>query len=162
LLKAMKQVRSSRLVLVGEGPERPKLEEFISQNQIPNVTFTGYKQGDELRAILAKAKFVVMPSEWYENAPFVIYESFAMGKPVIGSDLGGIPELIEHGKTGLIFKARNVEMLAAKINFLLDSDHRILAYGKRARQKAEKQFSPDIHYKKIMEKYNRMLKKEKK
>ncbi len=159
LLKAMKQVRSSRLVLVGEGPERQKLEEFISKNQIPNVTFTGYKQGDELRAILAKAKFVVMPSEWYENAPFVIYESFAMGKPVIGSDLGGIPELIEHQRTGLIFRSGDVEMLAANINFLLSSDQRIISYGKRARIQAEKQFSPHTHYKRIMEKYNRMLKK---
>ncbi|RKY92998.1 glycosyltransferase family 1 protein [candidate division KSB1 bacterium] len=159
LLAAMTKVVSSKLLIVGEGPQEKELKTFVLNNKLNNVEFIGLKRGGELKSLVSNAKFVVVPSEWYENSPLVIYESFALGKPVIGSNIGGIPELIDDNVNGLIFEPGNSDELADKINFLLDRPKLITDYGKRAREKAEKDFSPEPHYEKMLEKYQRLLDK---
>jgi len=146
-------------LIVGEGPQEKELKTFVLNNKLNNVEFIGLKRGGELKSLVSNAKFVVVPSEWYENSPLVIYESFALGKPVIGSNIGGIPELIDDNVNGLIFEPGNSDELADKINFLLDRPKLITDYGKRAREKAEKDFSPEPHYEKMLEKYHRLLDK---
>lgn len=157
LLKAMNGIISSKLIIVGDGPQKQELEKYTESQNLKNVIFAGLKYGDELKKIISSAKFVVVPSEWYDNSPLVIYESFAMGKPVIGSDIGGIPELIQDKKCGLVFKPGDSGMLAEKINGMLASDKLILNYGKQARRRAEENFSPHIHYQKIINKYKSLL-----
>ena len=68
-----------------------------------NIEFLGFKKGDELWNIVKNASFIIIPSEWYENNPLSIIESYAYGKPVIGSRIGGIPEILKHDKTGYLF-----------------------------------------------------------
>ncbi len=157
LLKAMKKITSSKLIIIGDGPQRKELETFVSKNNLNNVVFVGYKSGSELKTLISRSKFLVLPSECYDNSPLSIYESFALGKPVIGSHIGGIPELINNEHCGLVFEPGNSEMLIEKINYLLKSKQRIVDLGKRARQRAEQEFSPDVHYQKLIEKYNRLL-----
>ena len=157
LLRAMKSVKKSKLMLIGEGDQRENLENFASENNLKNVHFTGYISGEKLKTTVAKSRFVIIPSECYDNSPLVVYEAFSMGKPVIGSAMGGIPELINHGENGLHFEAGNHNQLAERINYLLDNPERILEYGKKAREKAEKEFAPDAHYKKIMKIYQQLL-----
>jgi len=157
LLKAMKKISSSKLILVGDGPQRKELEMFADKNGLDNVIFAGYKSSDELKNLISNSKFVVQPSECYDNSPLTVYESFALGKPVIGSDIGGIPELINDQECGLIFEPGNSEMLIEKINYLLQSKQRQSVFGKNARKRAEQQFSPEVHYQKMMEKYNRLI-----
>ena len=82
---------------------------------IDNVKCVGFKSGNELNELIRNAKFTVCPSEWYENCPMSIIESLSLGTPVIASDLGGTPELIENGKTGFIFKAYDKTDLKNKI-----------------------------------------------
>ncbi|MDZ7261182.1 MAG: glycosyltransferase family 4 protein, partial [candidate division KSB1 bacterium] len=155
LLKALKHIsnRSVKLWIVGEGPEKEKLQRFAVENKLNQVQFLGLKVGEELKSLVANAMFVVVPSEWYENSPLVIYEAFALGKPVIGSNLGGIPELIDPGQNGWLFEARNEEDLAEKIDYFLHHPATIREFGKHARQKAEACFSPEGHYQKMMEFY---------
>ncbi|MFO7888942.1 MAG: glycosyltransferase family 4 protein [bacterium] len=157
LLKSMHRISSSKLVIVGDGPQKQELKEYVESQNLKNVIFAGLKYKGELTKIISNAKFVVVPSEWYDNSPLVIYESFAMGKPVIGSNIGGIPELIKDKNCGLIFDPGNSDMLAEKINCMLASDKLILDYGKKARKRAENNFGPDVHYQKMMEKYNHIL-----
>jgi len=157
LLKAMQKVRNSKLLIIGDGPQRMELESFSLKSQLQNVKFLGAKYGKELKSIVARSKFVVVPSEWYDNSPLVIYESYALGKPVIGSDIGGIPELIEPGKTGLLFQPGNSEELVEKINFLLKHPQLVKEYGINARKKAGKEFSPEFHYHEMYRKYQRLL-----
>jgi len=159
LLKAMRKVFLSHLVIIGEGPQRAELEHFVSRNRLSNVTFVGLKRETELKSLMSKSKFVIVPSEWYDNSPLVIYESFAFGKPVIGSDVGGIPELIDHENTGLLFNAGDSEMLADRIHFFLNSPKRIRRFGIRAREMAEREFSPQFHYNEIYKKYTSLLSK---
>ncbi|MBN2104188.1 glycosyltransferase family 4 protein [bacterium] len=159
LLKAMQRISIGRLKIIGEGSMRHSLEVFVNHHLQDRVVFTGALEGRKLKETVARSQFVVVPSEWYENSPLVIYESFAMGKPVIGAKIGGIPELIEHEVTGLLFTAGDVQALGASIQSLLSDPGKIQKYGKAARNKAVALFDPEIHYQKIMDLYENQISK---
>ena len=80
-----------------------ELEDEI--NNAPHITNVGFKTGEELEELIRKAKCSVYPSIWYENGPFSVMESIMFGTPVVGADIGGIPEIVENGKTGYLFKS---------------------------------------------------------
>jgi glycosyltransferase involved in cell wall biosynthesis len=157
LLKAMKKIDQYTLKIVGDGPLRNDLERFALRNGLSNVEFTGLKSGEELKQIVAKAMFVVVPSEWYENSPLVIYEAFALGKPVVGAAIGGIPELVDHDKNGLLFRAGDAKDLADQIWHLLDHPEKLEPFGMAGRLKAEQQFDAECHYERMMEIYQSLL-----
>ncbi len=157
LLKAMRKLKEVTLRIIGDGPERPALEDFAAANQLTNVIFDGIKNGAELAALIQNSKFVVIPSEWYDNSPLVIYESFAYGKPVIGTRLGGIPELIDHDQNGRLYHAGNHEELAESIDYLWNRPQLIIEFGHQARSKAEMEFEPEHHYQKMYAWYNELL-----
>jgi len=106
---------------------------------------------------VSQSKFVVIPSEWYDNSPLVIYESFSMGKPVIGTRIGGIPELIEHGVNGYLFEMKAVDELVQRIGELWGDHDKIIRFGKNAREKAEREFDHETHYKKIYQMYKELI-----
>lgn len=150
LIEAVKELKKVELLIVGTGTEKENIEKNIKVNKITNVHLLGYKSGNELKKIVAESKFIIVPSEWYENCPYSIMESMAIGKPVIGARIGGIPELIEDGKTGLLFKSGNVDDLKSKIEWLYKRPEKIKEFGENAKLKAENEFSPEVYYKKIM------------
>jgi glycosyltransferase involved in cell wall biosynthesis len=128
LLRAMRQVVKQlpdvHLTIVGDGSARTSLEAFVQQNQLRrHVTFCGWVNAQAINGHYAKATVVVIPSIWPENLPTVCIEALAAGRQVIGSDCGGIPELIKNGVTGRIVAPGNVDELAAAItDVLLQSD----------------------------------------
>lgn len=156
LLNAVKGLDVS-LKIVGDGPMRKEYEDFAKENSINNVSFEGYKSGDELKNIFRNSAFVVFPSEWYENAPMTILEAFAYGKPVIGSEIGGIPEMVIEGKTGLLFKPCDYNELKEKIKYLLSHPSLITEMGKNARKKVEEEYGSEVHYRKLIEVYKKAL-----
>jgi len=135
LIKSVENLKSTRLFIAGNGSLRKDLETFVNENKMSNVKFLGHLVGEELAKTIRNASFVVLPSEWYENCPMSILESFAFGKPVIGAKIGGIPELIEDGKDGLLFESSNNEDLAEKINYLLKNSNKIIEMGKNAKKR---------------------------
>jgi len=157
LLKAMRDIKESRLLIVGNGPLQKDLEDYAQKTNLTHVQFLGKKEGEDLKSLLKKAKFIVVPSEWYDNSPLVIYEAFSMGKPVIGSDIGGISELVDHGVNGLLFPSGDDRELAKQIKFLINHPHAIEQFGKAARKKAEAEFDPEIHFQKIYDIYLKLL-----
>ena len=160
LIKAMEKIvtKDGQLVIVGEGEEKDRLQNYVSQNGIENVKFVGFMERSKLNELIRTSRFVVLPSQWYENSPSTIYESFALGKPVIGSRIGGIPELIEDGVNGLLFEPANVEDLAEKIKYLYH--HPLLAQkmGISARKKVEEKYSEEEYYKKLLGIYDNLIK----
>jgi glycosyltransferase involved in cell wall biosynthesis len=100
-----------RLRIIGTGPEEAALRQ-LAQNLGGDVEFTGYLSGSKLRAAISSARAVVIPSEWYENAPLSVMEASALRRPIIGADIGGIPELIRQEETGFVFPSGSVEALA--------------------------------------------------
>ena len=158
LLRAMKKFRDSQLFIVGNGELEDDLRMFLEKNGMENVKLMGYKTGEELRSLIREARFVVVPSEWYETFGLTIVESFACGKPVIGADIGGITELI-NPETGLLFQSGNSEDLAEKIEHFLSHPSLLKEMGLQARQFVEKNLSPSEHYDKISNLYRKLTTK---
>lgn len=112
LIEVCKSLPEVQFIFAGTGP----LEETI--NGISNIKNMGFQKGEALEKLIREAQFSIYPSEWYENCPFSVMESQMYGTPVLGARIGGIPELIEEGKTGELFTSGDVEDLKAKIKIL--------------------------------------------
>ena len=112
LLKVCKALPDIPFVFAGTGP----LEGEIAG--VPNIKNVGFQRGQALENLIRQARFSVYPSQWYENCPFSVMESQLYGTPVLGADIGGIPELIEVGKTGELFESGNAAQLEKKIRTL--------------------------------------------
>lgn len=157
LLDAAALVRDVQLVVVGDGPDLEKLKlQAVSQGLI-QVQFVGAKWGDELNQILRGCRFVVVPSLWHENFPYVILQSFAMGKPVIGSNRGGIPELIAHGERGLVYEAKDAAALADAMHLLMADSDRAKQMGDAAKLYVDVEFTDQHFYANLMQIYNGVL-----
>lgn len=104
-----------RLVIAGTGPDEAELHALVKQLDA-DVTFVGHITGEKLYRLIGEARALVLPSEWYENAPVSILEAYALGTPVIGARIGGIPEMIREGETGLTAEAGNADDLAAQLS----------------------------------------------
>lgn len=131
--------------IVGTGPEEERLRQLAAQTGA-EVEFLGYRTGEALFDAIRGARAMVLPSEWYENAPMSVMEAYALERPVIGAAIGGIPELIREGETGAVFPSGNAEMLAARlVEFSRKPDDEILAMGKAGRRWVEQDFTA-VHY----------------
>lgn len=112
--------KKAKIVIAGNGPLENDVLAASKEN--PRIQFVGFKKGKEFQELISHALCSIYPSEWYENCPLSILESLSLRTPVIGSDIGGIPELIEDEKTGLLFKPGDSEDLRAKMERIL-TDH---------------------------------------
>lgn len=139
------------LKVAGTGPLANTL-----QCKYPNATFLGYRSGQELIDLISKAAFIVVPSEWYENCPMVVLEAMALGKPVIASNIGGIPEQIDDGRTGFLFEVGNKEELLDKMQMLKDNSQLRLDMGHAARKKVKQEYSLDIHCQELLGIYDEL------
>ena len=157
LMAAMQFIKEPQLYVVGDGELRHELESYASERGMDNVSFLGYKSGEELKSIIAKSMFSVIPSEWYENLPYAVLESFALGTPVLAANLGGIPELIEPGVDGVLFKPGDVADLVEKIRDLVAHRQSLPEMGRLARAKIERQYDADSHYNRVMSLYRTLL-----
>jgi glycosyltransferase involved in cell wall biosynthesis len=154
LVNVMKQFPDIQLKIAGTGP----LSDSLKQTAGSNVEFLGFISGNTLYEKIKKSSFVIVPSEWWENNPLTVIESFACGKPVIGSSLGGIPEIIEDGKTGFVFEAFNVSSLIDTLNTALQIPaDRYESMSANARDFAEKHFDASEHYNHLMNIYNKTI-----
>lgn len=124
ILEAFSHIQcNEKLMIVGAGPEQKNIEEMIKQNNLSErVILKGATFGEEMDRIIEKAKAVLVPSEWYENGAFVILQSIAKGKIVIASDIAGLPEIIEDGKTGFLAQPGNVQSFEEAIKRVLNID----------------------------------------
>lgn len=106
-----------RLILAGTGPEETALRELAAQTGA-DAQFVGHLSGQDLHRLIGQSRALVLPSEWYENAPISILEAYALGRPVIGAAIGGIPEMVRDGETGLLAASGDAEDLARKLSAL--------------------------------------------
>lgn len=154
LLGAFKRTKSkiAQLIIVGDGPIRKELEDYAKNDS--RIRFTGYLTGDILKDTIRNSLAVIVPSEWYENAPLSILEALAFGKPVIGAKIGGIPEMIEDGYNGYTFKPGDTGELHRKLDLMLNLPRKtIIEMGKAARNKVEKEYTAELHYERLMKIY---------
>lgn len=145
------------LRIAGSGPLEEEVKRFAADNK--NVTFLGHQSGKDLRDLIKNASFVVVPSEWYENNPMTIIEAYASGIPVIASRIGGIPEIVNHGKTGFLFESRDTSDLAHMLDLgekISQDDYAIMS--RNCREFAAREFSASGHYDRLIDIYSKLLK----
>jgi len=111
------------------------------------------KQADELLELLSRALVVIVPSIWFENQPSSILEAFAVGKPVIASDLGGMTELVEHKKRGLLVRPGSVDDLAEATKWMWSNPGEARAMGKAGFEYARAEHGSELRYKRTMQVY---------
>lgn len=128
LLKVCREMEDVSFVFAGTGP----LQEDVAQAE--NIRNVGFVTGEALRKLIAGASFSLYPSEWYENCPFSVMESQAYGTPMIVSNLGGIPELLQDGVTGELFQAGDAAALREKIKKLWERPELCAAYRENCKK----------------------------
>lgn len=154
LIRAAARARV-KLRIVGTGPEEPALRRLAAELG-GDIDFAGYLSGKHLEAAIAAARAVVVPSEWYENAPLSVLEASALARPVIGADIGGIPELIRPEETGFVFQSGNVEALAEVLARVQALPLATLArLGQAGRQWMRSEFSPAAYRDRMLSIYRR-------
>ena len=138
-----------KLKVIGCGPLAEGLQ-AKSRGLQANIEFVGFKQWEEIKELVGKARFTVVPSEWYENNPLSVIEAQCLGTPVLGACIGGIPELIEEGVTGMTFESGNGDDLTDKIGRMYDVQ---FCYEDIAR-KAMERYDAGTYYERIEKLYS--------
>lgn len=156
LLKAMETIPNIRLLVIGSGPEEKNIKKFIKERKLGNIKLIGHLTKKELIPHIQNARFSVVPSIWPEVCPLAVLESFALGKPVIASNIGGLPELVKEGYRGFLFEPGNAKELAKKIKQLFFNSLLIEKMGRLARRKIDQEHTPQQYYAKLLDVYNRL------
>lgn len=145
LLEAARRMPRVRFVFAGYG------EAANAIGLVPNGEYVGFQTGQALEMLIRRAKLSVCPSEIYENCPFSVIESQMYGTPVIGARIGGLPELIAEGRTGLLFEPGNPDDLVEKIKTMLDTPGLVEQYAENCKTQAFE--TPESYYRKLLEIY---------
>lgn len=157
LIQVMKNLPEIPCLIVGEGPEEDHLKEVVREEKISNVKLLGYQSESELEKIITESGFTIMPSLWYEGFGMVILEANVLGKPVIASKIGGIPEVIKDGVNGLLFNPGNEKDCQDKIKRLWNDNNLLLKLSRQTQKKVLDDFSSEVHYEKLMKIYHQVL-----
>ncbi len=136
-----------------------RLKETIEKYGLEEkIKFVGFLKGEALEKITSEALCVAAPAIWYENLPNVVLEAYAYGKPVIASNLGSLAEIVEDGKTGLLFEPKKTKQIADCIRKLYENPEYCAELGRNARKKCENDFNPEAHWNRFIEIYNEIKK----
>ena len=155
LIEAMKGL-PAKLVVAGEGEFLAQLRKDVAHHSV-NVEFVGFQKGAALHDLIRGSRCVVVPSEWNETFGLVILEANALGKPVVASRIGGMPEVVRHGETGMLFEAGNVAELRLALEWMWKNPAAAMDMGAHARKWVETAFGKEAHYARIMRLYNEVV-----
>jgi glycosyltransferase involved in cell wall biosynthesis len=153
LLNAMLRLPDLRLVIAGDGPERSRLEQMTAHLGLSNVEFTGHIHGAELQNAIAGSCFTVLPSHAYETLGKTILESYAESRAVVASDRGSRQELVNHGRTGLLYATGDVDQLVAAIRFLSNDPGLASEMGRTGFEQVCASNTPEAHYEGLLKLY---------
>lgn len=153
LLEAWRRLRTApQLQIAGEGPLSTPL---FKQSASPR--WLGAQTAEEIFMLMKRAAVLVCPSECPEAFGRVVIEAFATGTPVIASNIGALPELVEHGRTGLLFRPGDPEDLAAKVDWFFSHPRQARAMRREARAEFEAKYTAERNYPLLMEIYERAI-----
>jgi len=152
LINAFKELKyeNIRLHILGKGKDEDEFKKIAGSDK--RIIFHGFVPDEELTQLYQKANITAVPSIWYDNSPMVIYESLVNGTPVIGSRIGGIPELVEDGYNGFLFKAGNMDELKEILDNLIKNPDELKRLEEGAFESAKK-YDMNKHIKKLEELY---------
>jgi len=145
------------VLIIGDGPERPALEAQVTERRLCNISFQGRLTRSQTLVAMKDAKFLVLPSQCYENFPMSIVEASASGIPVVCSRLGAIQELVTDGRTGLHFTPGDSEDLAAKVEWAWTHPREMEEMGREARAEYEAKYTAERNYEMLMGIYAKVI-----
>lgn len=146
---------NQQVIIAGDGPELPHLQLLARELGLSDlVQFTGYISYNTIRLLIERSYCYVVPSIWYEVFGLSILEAYAVGRPVIASAIGGIPEIVTDGAEGKLCHPNDVDSLTEQLDWMLSNPHRAAEMGQAARARAKNDFSPNRHYDSIMSLYH--------
>jgi glycosyltransferase involved in cell wall biosynthesis len=155
LVEAFSNIDMGKLYIAGDGEEKERIERLVNEKNISErVELVGFIAQDKVNEYISNATVVALPSKWYENCPYSALETIAIGKPIIGSDLGGIPELVEHDVNGLIYK--NQQELETYLKKVLE-DKEYCEKLERGAERLRQQYSKENYYEEIMKIYQNLV-----
>lgn len=158
LIEAIGDIPNAKLLIAGDGPERERIEAYISEHKLDGrITLLGYQNQDSIHKYITNSRFVVIPSICNENCPYSVLEAMEIGKPIVASRIGGIPELIADGENGYLYKADDINELKEKLTLLLDEDEKVNRFAQKSRELYEKHYSPDSYYNELIKIYNKVM-----
>jgi glycosyltransferase involved in cell wall biosynthesis len=152
-LKAWQYLNEIPLTVIGDGPLLPEMQRLVQTQNMAQVDFLGWKDHQELASYLAQARFLIYPSIYYETFGISISEAYSCSVPVIASRLGALAEIVEDGRTGLLFQFGNAEDLASKVLWAWNHPKEMKKMGREARRFYETKFSNERHYSILMSAY---------
>lgn len=153
ILRAWLLMKEIPLKMVGDGPLLTQIEKFISRNALSNIEIIHWVSRKEILDMMKRSRFLVFPSECYENFPMSILEAFACAIPVMASRRGGMEEIIENSRTGLHFNPGDAEDLAAKVNWAWSHRSQMAKMGLQARREYEMRYTGKRNYEMLMQIY---------
>ena len=161
LVEAASTLTDVPLLIVGDGKARLELEKIIEQKNLHHIKLLGFKQKDELLPLIRNSICTIAPSEWYETFGLTLVESFAHGRPVIASRIGGMTEIVTDTVDGNLISPGNVEELRSRIQWMATHRKQAVEMGLAGRLKVETKFHPELHYEKILALYKKVIAKQK-
>lgn len=157
LLKAIKELpKDIKLHIAGNGSEENTLKDYAKQNNLKNVSFLGFINREQAKQEYQNCIATILPCNWFEIFGMTNIESFLNGKPVIASNIGGIPELVEHNKTGLLFEPNNIEQLKDCILEYWNNPELVIEHGRNGYEKVKDNYTEDEYYNSIISVYEQI------
>lgn len=157
LIEAWRALPDIPLKIIGDGPDAYYFKELVKKYRITNIEFSGYHSHHECMEILDNAKFLIMPSIWYETFGLVVIEAFSHAKPVIASRLGAMADIVRDSETGYLFEPGISEDLANKVRLLWFDRGDVERMGQNARREYEAKYTPERNYKMLMGIYEEVM-----
>lgn len=150
------------LEIIGDGPEKSVLQEYIKGNGLEEkVSFLGYLNSSEVQKQLATARLLVLPSLSFEGFPMAIPEAFALGVPVAASNIGAIPSIIKDNENGILFKPGDSSTLYRAVKEIWDRSSWLSSLGQAARQEYDRKYTAEANYEILMEIYQKAMERKK-
>jgi glycosyltransferase involved in cell wall biosynthesis len=157
LLRSMQLVPHLRLVVAGDGPQRSELQDLARGLGLANVDFVGHVRGPALDSLIAQSRFTILPTHAYETLGKTILESYAEARPVVASDLGSRRELVQEGKTGVLYPPGDVGQLAQAIQSLGARPELVEKMGRAGLELVRERYTPEGHYQTLLNLYARTV-----
>ncbi|WP_319420617.1 glycosyltransferase family 4 protein [Pleurocapsa sp. FMAR1] len=157
LIEAASSIKDTPLLIVGDGTVRPKLEKLIQERELNHIILLGFKHMQELQKLIRHSICTITPSQWYETFGLTLIESFAHGRPVIASEIGGMTEIVTDGIDGHLVHPGNAEQLRERMLWMAEHLTQAREMGLAGRRKVETHFNPESHYQKLISVYQKVL-----
>lgn len=154
LLKAFLGLKDEKLVICGEGSLTDWCRDFVKKHAMKNVMLKGAVSGEEVKALMSRAKGVIVPSLWYEGFPMIMAEAYSVGTPVIGSDMGNVGRLIKERGGGRTFETGNAEALAEAVK-ICNKEQEDISMAEAGMNKEDR--SKEGNYKRLIQIYRRCI-----